>query len=82
MAMKCALLGHCGTSCVKWKHHIKYCSVIVCLFVWVNSDTFLHRKESHEMCQISVERTELLLTGLRRGNVFVCYIAQIVTNLY
>jgi hypothetical protein len=28
---KCALIGHCGTFCVKCLHHIKYCCVVVCL---------------------------------------------------
>ena len=32
MATKRALIGQCGTSCVKCLHHIKYCYVTVCLF--------------------------------------------------
>ena len=29
MVTKCALIGHCGTACVRCLHHIKYCSAIV-----------------------------------------------------
>ena len=81
-------IGHCGTSCVKCLHHIKYRSVIFCCcyFCWVNCDKCLQRKESREMYQTSAEWTELLLRGRWRGNVCVCVCLFVtlykVTNLY
>ena len=68
-------IGHCGTSCVKCLHHIKYCSVTFFFFIyfrWVISDKCLQRKGSYEMYQTAADWTELLVTGLWRGDVCVC----------
>ena len=51
--VKCALIGHCGTSCVKYLHHIKYCSVIVGFLLVTLGKLWQGSTEKGESCNVS-----------------------------
>ena len=77
MAMKCILIGHCGTSCVKCLHHIKYCSVIVFVFLllhWVNIDKYLQRKESHAICHSDSTENRIVIERLVMGGCLCLFV--------